>query len=91
MLLNLLKKIYGKDDEYPGEHIAMVHDISNICGHDEAQKHYYFLKLFPFSLRGKFGIILCLQNPSLMLVTKRLLFAYDCHKNMHAANLTNGL
>jgi hypothetical protein len=30
----------------------MVHDISNLHGHDEVQKHCYFLKLFPFSLRG---------------------------------------
>jgi hypothetical protein len=47
------KKFYGKEDEYPGEHIVMVHDISNVFGKDEVQKHYYFLKLFPFSLGGE--------------------------------------
>jgi hypothetical protein len=45
-------KFYGKDDEYPGDHIIQVHDIANLYGNNEVQKHYYFLKLFPFSLGG---------------------------------------
>ena len=47
------KKFYGREDEYPGDHIIFVHDIANVVGKDEVQKHYYFLKLFPFSLGGE--------------------------------------
>jgi hypothetical protein len=27
-----------------------LHELSNLYGNDEVRKHYYFLKLFPFSL-----------------------------------------
>jgi hypothetical protein len=30
----------------------MLHEIYNLYGNDEVQKHYYFLNLFPFSLGG---------------------------------------
>ena len=33
--------------------LVMVHDIANVFGKYEVQKHYYFLKLFPFSLGGE--------------------------------------
>jgi hypothetical protein len=46
------RKFHGRDDEYHAEHIVMLHDISNLYGNDEVPKHYYFLKLFPFSLGG---------------------------------------
>jgi hypothetical protein len=44
------RKFYGRNDEYQAEHMLMLHEISNLHGNDEVQKHYYFLKLFPFSL-----------------------------------------
>jgi hypothetical protein len=52
---------FRKDDEYPAEHIVMVHEISNLYGHDEVQKHYYFLS--PWEEMLKLGATLCPQNP----------------------------
>ena len=36
---------YGREEEYPFEY-------ANLFGKNEIEKHYYFLKLFPFSLGG---------------------------------------
>jgi hypothetical protein len=33
-------KFYGKDYEYPGDHIIQVHDIANLYGNNEVRKHY---------------------------------------------------
>ena len=46
------KKFYGKDEEFPFEHIAGLEDIAYLFGKNESQQHYYFQKLFPFSLGG---------------------------------------
>jgi hypothetical protein len=43
-------KFYGKNNEFPFEHIAALHDLSVLFGKDEIQQGYYFLKLFPFTL-----------------------------------------
>jgi hypothetical protein len=37
------RKFYGRNDEYPAEHMLMLHEISNLYGNDEVPKHYYFL------------------------------------------------
>jgi hypothetical protein len=56
---------FGKHDEYPAEHIVMVHEISYLYGHDEVKKHYYFLKLFPSPWEEmlNLGTTLCSKNP----------------------------
>ena len=43
-------KFYGRDNEFPFEHIADLHDLSVLFGKDEIHQRYYFLKLFPFTL-----------------------------------------
>ena len=45
-------KFYGKDEDFSYEHVAGLEDISQLFGKNEIQQHYYFLKLFPFSLGG---------------------------------------
>ena len=45
-------KFYGREDEFPFEHIAVLHDLSVLFGKDEIHQRYYFLKLFPFTLGG---------------------------------------
>jgi hypothetical protein len=44
------RKLCGGDDEYLAENMGLLHEIYNLYGNDKLQKHYYFLKLFPFSL-----------------------------------------
>jgi hypothetical protein len=43
---------YGKEEEYSTEHMARVMSIATALGKDDVKQHYYFLKLFPFSLGG---------------------------------------
>ena len=45
-------KFYGREDEFPFDHIADLHDLSVLFGKDEINQRHYFLKLFPFSLGG---------------------------------------
>ena len=45
-------KFYGRDNEFPFEHIVVWHDLSVLFGRDEIHQRYYLLKLFPFTLRG---------------------------------------
>ena len=45
-------KFNGRDNEFPFEHIAVLHDLSVLFGKDEIHQRYYFLKLFPFTLGG---------------------------------------
>jgi hypothetical protein len=45
-------KFYGKDEEFPTEHLGKLVELATVFGKDEIQQHYYFLKLFPFSLGG---------------------------------------
>jgi hypothetical protein len=45
-------KFYGRDDDFPFEHITQLHELSVLFGKDEIHQRYYFLKLFPFSLGG---------------------------------------
>jgi hypothetical protein len=45
-------KFYGRDDDFPFEHITHLHELSVLFGKDESHQSYYFLKLFPFSLGG---------------------------------------
>ena len=45
-------KFYGREDEFPFDHIADLHDLSVLFGKDEINQRYYFLKLFPFSFGG---------------------------------------
>ena len=45
-------KFYGRDNEFPFEHIAVLHDLSVLFGKNEIHQRYYFLKLFPFTLGG---------------------------------------
>jgi hypothetical protein len=45
-------KFYGKEEEFPSEHLSKLIDYATLFGKDEIQQHYYFLKLFPFSLGG---------------------------------------
>jgi hypothetical protein len=45
-------KFYGKNNEFPLEHMTALHELSALFGKDEIQQRYYFLKLFPFTLGG---------------------------------------
>ena len=45
-------KFYGRDNEFPLEHITHLHELSVLFGKDEIHQRYYFLKLFPFTLGG---------------------------------------
>ena len=45
-------KFYGRDNEFPFDHIMALHDLSVLFGKDEIHQRYYFLKLFPFTLGG---------------------------------------
>lgn len=45
-------KFYGREDEYPFEHMSDLHELSVLFGKDEISQRYYFLKLFPFTLGG---------------------------------------
>jgi hypothetical protein len=45
-------KYYGKEEEYSTELMARVMSIAIAIGKYEVKQHYYFLKLFPFSLGG---------------------------------------
>ena len=46
-------KFYGKDEEYPYDHLMNLDEIACVFGRTKIQQHYYFLKLFPFSLGGE--------------------------------------
>jgi hypothetical protein len=46
-------KFYGKDEEYPYDHLMNLDEIACVFGKNKIQQHYYFLKLFPFSLGGE--------------------------------------
>jgi hypothetical protein len=46
-------KFYGKEEEFPYEHLTNLNDLACLFGKTEIQQRYYFLKLFPFSLGGK--------------------------------------
>ena len=46
-------KFYGKDEEFPYEHLERLTELADLFGKTEIEKHYYFLKLFPFSLGGE--------------------------------------
>ena len=46
-------KFYGKDEEYPLEHLERVTELADLFGKNEVEKRYYFLKFFPFSLGGE--------------------------------------
>ena len=45
-------KFYGRDNEFPFEHIDVLHDLSVAFGKDEIHQRYCFLNLFPFTLGG---------------------------------------
>jgi hypothetical protein len=45
-------KLYGNDEEYPGDHMLQVHNLVDLYGNNDKMKQYYFAKLFPFSLGG---------------------------------------
>jgi hypothetical protein len=45
-------KFYGKKNEFPLEHMTALHELSALFGKDKIQQRYYFLKLFPFTMRG---------------------------------------
>ena len=40
------------ENEFPFEHIVVLHDLSVLFGKDEIHQRYYFLDLFPFTLGG---------------------------------------
>ena len=46
-------KFRGEEEEYPMEHLEKLAEYANLFGKNEVEKHYYFLKLFPFSLGGE--------------------------------------
>jgi hypothetical protein len=46
-------KFYGKEEEFPYEHLTNLNDLSCLFGKTEIQQRYYFFKLFSFSLEGK--------------------------------------
>jgi hypothetical protein len=46
-------KFYGKEEEFPYEHLTNLNDLSCLFGKTEIQQRYYLLILFPFSLGGK--------------------------------------
>ena len=46
-------KFYGKDEEFPLEHLERLTELADLFGKTEIEKRYYFLKLFPFSLGGE--------------------------------------
>jgi len=45
-------KFYGKEEEFLAKHLTNLMKIAMLLGKDEIHQHYYFLKLFPFSLGG---------------------------------------
>ena len=45
-------KFYGREDEFPFDHVADLHELSEAIGIGEINQRYHFLKLFPFSLGG---------------------------------------
>ena len=46
-------KFYGREDEFPFDHVADLHELSELIWKGEINQRYHFLKLFPFSLGGR--------------------------------------
>jgi hypothetical protein len=41
-------KFFGKEDDYPIEHLTPSMELVEALSKDGVKQHYYFLKLFPF-------------------------------------------
>ena len=42
----------GYETENVVAHLTKLNDIATLFAHDEKNRYYYILKLFPFSLKG---------------------------------------
>ena len=43
---------YGYESETVVAHLTKLNDIATLFAHEEKNRYYYILKLFPFSLKG---------------------------------------
>jgi hypothetical protein len=49
-------KPFGKEEEYPAEHLTHVMEIVEVFGKDEVEKHYYLYK------ESTWSIYICIRN-----------------------------
>ena len=45
-------RFHGYETETVVAHFTKLNDIATLFAHDEKIRHYYIIKLFPFSLKG---------------------------------------